>query len=1329
MKQILVVYAVLGAAPLPEVSAELISFRMQGTVTVFDEGLLPPEIVTGMPFTATLTYDLGAPDQLPDDPQQSWYLHMPPTVDIGFSMNVGSLDFRSDPRNSFYVQVGNDLPDTMYASHRRGDWVVIPSTDVLTSLNLEGPLMGFVLWDRTGEALSSTDLPTHFDVSKFGEATIFLSGNGSDRGFLIQATPSIVEQIPEPPAAVLLASLFAGTIFWVMLRRRTACRTQRRQWRIDLLERRDVLSGSNMVAGDSPTSSNNSVVDDGLDPVASLVDEFAAPGQFLGKLASRYRAAVAAVKEIEIKEHGKAEPSVQSAYGQFNDENAGQAHVSAEGRVQSYIHVAEATDAVIAEIESLGIEVQTRRNYVPVIQALVPQEALEPLAELSNVRWIELPDYAITDTGSLNTAGDGILRADDVRSAFAAYGIDGSGVKVGVISDGVLNAGFIASEFDPNLPSSITVDPGHPGNNGDEGTAMLEIIHDLAPGAALYFSGWNPDGTYTSADMEESIEWMISQEVDVIVDDIQLFREPYFFDGSLALTVEDAVESGVVFVTAAGNRANRHYQGFWNPDPLTGNQWHDFNVTATRDIMLNVSVPAGVTVVAFLQWSDPQGTSSNNYDLHFFESGPDGDEIGFAGDEVQDGQGGDDFPIEVASWANNSTEDASVRLRIKGLGANLQTRELELYIRPNNTEILDDERTPGNSMFGHKAIESVITVGAVSTEEGPDYDVVEEFSSQGPTTIYTDFGAAQESVERDTLDGVAIDDVQTRASFLNFIPGPLFGGTSAAAPHVAAIAALVLDANPDLTPAQVSSILAETSTDIQTTGYDDVTGNGRFDALRAVYRAFKPATPDLVTADDTGVFNMDNVTELRQPRFTGTAPLGSYVRLYLDGVQVNAVQLGATESVYTLAPGTALANGEYDVTVRFAENAATPEAINSNPSDVLSVTIDQPDVNGDANVDRTDVAVLATNFGRTSGATHAQGDVNGDARTDGRDLHLVQISLSGGEGLMGGGGDGESTGGGGEGGGGEETSGGESGGGGESFSGTPARFYFTTSASTSGGGTLGSSVPGITLPSPGQFVDLYVWVQMGDYDRLGGYGLDVRATTSGVVKATASQVYNAEIWDVELDEYVGDRWNGTALLSGTLNASGLGAAELATGPGSFAIGGGMELLDEHDGGSSGLVDMLYDAANDAFLLQRVRLEALPGSAGSSTGLSLSIGRLGLLVDNTSIYTSLPIYLGLGTTSIENNVIGATDGSTHATITVSAGSPGAVVVSVNQERTSARLDAAHTPTLRAIRGATNFGGAVTTRIEPNDAPPLAGRHTLRAVRRELNSRAIEPLLHP
>ena len=80
--------------------------------------------------------------------------------------------------------------------------------------------------------------------------------------------------------------------------------------------------------------------------------------------------------------------------------------------------------------------------------------------------------------GTVTSAGDSILEADKVRSDFAAYGIDGTGVKVGVISDGADDRNNVGSD----LPT-VTVNPALPGD-GDEGTAMMEIVHDLAPARA-----------------------------------------------------------------------------------------------------------------------------------------------------------------------------------------------------------------------------------------------------------------------------------------------------------------------------------------------------------------------------------------------------------------------------------------------------------------------------------------------------------------------------------------------------------------------------------------------------------------------------------------------------------------------------------------------------------------------------------------------------------------------------------------------------------------------------------------------------------------------------
>ncbi len=62
-------------------------------------------------------------------------------------------------------------------------------------------------------------------------------------------------------------------------------------------------------------------------------------------------------------------------------------------------------------------------------------------------------------------------------------------------------------------------------------------------------------------------------------------------------------------------------------------------------------------------------------------------------------------------------------------------------------------------------------------------------------------------------------------------------GTSMAAPHVAAVAAMVLYVNPDLTPHQVYDILCGTTTDLYIDGKDDYTGYGNVNAYAAVKAA------------------------------------------------------------------------------------------------------------------------------------------------------------------------------------------------------------------------------------------------------------------------------------------------------------------------------------------------------------------------------------------------------------------------------------------------------------------------------------------------------------
>jgi hypothetical protein len=161
------------------------------------------------------------------------------------------------------------------------------------------------------------------------------------------------------------------------------------------------------------------------------------------------------------------------------------------------------------------------------------------------------------------------------------------------------------------------------------------------------------------------------------------------------------------------------------------------------------------------------------------------------------------------------------------------SRELELFVLPRNfglANLTDNDRTTGDSVFGHAALLETISVAAIDAND-PGNDTIEFYSNQGISTIYTNF-VAQTSVERNSLDGAGIDGVQTRIGQLGFFNNPFFG-TSAAVPHVAAISALMLEINPSLTPADISAVLNTTTVDVGAAGYDNVSGFGRFNTLAA----------------------------------------------------------------------------------------------------------------------------------------------------------------------------------------------------------------------------------------------------------------------------------------------------------------------------------------------------------------------------------------------------------------------------------------------------------------------------------------------------------------
>ena len=230
------------------------------------------------------------------------------------------------------------------------------------------------------------------------------------------------------------------------------------------------------------------------------------------------------------------------------------------------------------------------------------------------------------------------LLADVAR---ARYDVDGSGLKVGVISTSYNYLG--GEDYDVErgvLPDNVYV-LYDDGDDDDEGRAMAQLVHSVAPGAELYVSSWKAyqDPLKTSlqdalADQEtfaQRIRELVDLGCDVIVDDIYNPSEPWFQDGSVSLAVDEAVQNGVAYFSAASNNSNVSYQSeifpieapshlidYWN-DPTSGTpaelaqalsnsdlSFHNFAQGDGVEVLQRLDIPNFSDHSSFwVQWDQP----------------------------------------------------------------------------------------------------------------------------------------------------------------------------------------------------------------------------------------------------------------------------------------------------------------------------------------------------------------------------------------------------------------------------------------------------------------------------------------------------------------------------------------------------------------------------------------------------------------------------------------------------------------------------------------------------------------------------------------------------
>ena len=497
--------------------------------------------------------------------------------------------------------------------------------------------------------------------------------------------------------------------------------------------------------------------------------------------------------------------------------------VDHQGNVQVYIYTDATDELSLSRLHNRGVRTELVNVGQGIVQGWVPVDRLTAVADLKFVTRITPPDYAVTKTGEVNSEGDLIHRAHVLRGL---GGFTGAGVTVGVISDGVDSRSSAQATGD--LPAELEIDPDLPGE-GDEGTALLEIVHDLAPNARLAFAG-----TGTSLEMVEAIEFLAYQAfggdgVDIIVDDLGFFGEPMFADGPVAQVAQQATDDGAVFLSSAGNSARSLYVGAYDEG---AGDYHEF---AAGETALSIVAVSGARV--FLQWSDEFGASSNDFDLYVCLQGYGLSDYNLQNDicwRSTGAQDGDDDPIEGLAISHPATALFDVFIHAWNLQPNdpriTDPPQLKLYVLGGR--VLEHGSASGG-IFGHAAAPGVLAVGAIPADDSGNDDI-EPFSDQGPVEIYHPARETRQKPDITAIDGVAITGA---GGFSN----PFFG-TSAASPHAAGIAALVMPAERKANPGgskayiadQVFDTLRDTAVDLGGAGFDTVYGYGRVDALAAI---------------------------------------------------------------------------------------------------------------------------------------------------------------------------------------------------------------------------------------------------------------------------------------------------------------------------------------------------------------------------------------------------------------------------------------------------------------------------------------------------------------
>ena len=634
-----------------------------------------------------------------------------------------------------------------------------------------------------------------------------------------------------------------------------------------------------------------------------------------------------------------------------------------------------------------------------------------------------------TRAGAVTTQGDYVQHSDTVRSANS---LDGTGITVGIMSDsydcyavyaapgstvpasgntGYAPNGFTATAAtdvaSSDLPSNvIVVEEAEAGNGGclnygaplqlpftDEGRAMMQIVHDVAPGATLaFYTAVNSEADFANGIV--TLGTPLSQGgtvgAQVIADDVGYPDEPFFQDGILAQAIDQVEGYGVSYFSAAGNDGTNGYDNLAPSFTTAGSgvtagekllNWDTSGATTTTTLPVTIpSMEPGEFVSIVLEWDQPYVTGAPNSggatsQLNLCAENVTGNDL-ITDDDLNTLSTGctglnslGQDPLQVLIVANpansaGNSEQATLNVVVGLASGSAPPGRIKLAVEDDGLGItINSFATNGGTVQGHPGAAGALAVGAAFFFQTPACGtspaVLEAYSSEGGTPILFDSTGTRLAtpVTRQKPNVVGPDGGNTtffgftlasngvtgangqldttNSSCQNNANYPNYFGTSAATPHVAGIAALYLQANSSLTPTQIYTALQDGALSMNgTTSPDYSNGYGfvQADASAALIPAVVPKIPTLTLASSSVAVGASTTLTWGSANTTGCTASGNWSGALASSGTQTVTPSAAGTNTYSLICTNAAGNSpaaSVTLTVTAASSSSSGGSSNS----------------------------------------------------------------------------------------------------------------------------------------------------------------------------------------------------------------------------------------------------------------------------------------------------------------------------------------------------------------------------------------------------------------